>query len=268
MISNTVFVRGALIAALLLAGSNAFAQTRAVESTNFEFDLESTDRDTSGSTSNGTLGGNITGTMPIGSWFAASLSGGYSTSRGRTRDVLRNEDGSLSGIRPSCNFDTLDGELSLFARRPTWGKIGVSYGFGDVSADCGVDSIFLPTGDDTLDSERYRVDMEVYLGDFTLGASHSTTSLDSGPDLETLAGAASWYPIDSLKITLHGNDLYDEDTYGIVLEHQPEFLGDGFGVRVGYAETDGTPGVRTINIGLSYYFGTKVPLKARDRQYR
>ena len=86
MITNHVFIR-ASTAALLLPGSSALAQTRAAESTNFEFDLESTDRDTSGSTSNGTLGGSIAGTIPIGSWFAAPLSGGYSTTRVRTYTV-------------------------------------------------------------------------------------------------------------------------------------------------------------------------------------
>lgn len=268
MTSHRVPFHASLAAAVLLASSGALAQTRAVESTNFEIDVHSVDRDTADSTSNGTLGAHLTGTLPLGSWFAASANAGYSTSRVRTRDVLRNEDGTVSGIRPSCSFDTIDGEVSLFARRPTLGKIGVSYGFGSMSSDCGVDSIFLPSSDDSLDSERYRVEAEIYLGNFTFGASHTTLSPDGGKDLETVQGTASWYPFDSLRVTLYGNDLYDEDTYGIEIEHQPEFLGNGFGVRLGYAESDADPSIRTINLGLTYYFGTKVPLKTRDRSYR
>lgn len=268
MTSHRVLFRGSLVAALLLASSTTFAQTRAAEATNFALDLHSEDRDTAGSTSNGTLGAHIGATLPIGDWFGASASAGYSTSRVRTRDVLRNEDGTVSGIRPSCNFETLDGEVSLFARRPTLGKVGVSYGYGNMKADCGVDSVFLSTGDDTLDSDRLTFDAEIYLGNFTFGGSHTTFTPDKGEDLETVAGHASWYPFDSLRIKLHGNDLYDEDTYGIEIEHQPEFLGDGFGVRVGYAESDGEPSIRMISLGLTYYFGTKVPLKIRDRAYR
>lgn len=266
MIRSNTALSVALLGALTLS-IPAHAQ-RAVEATNFALDLHSNDNDTSGSTSTGTLGATLRGTLPIGSWFGASLSGNYSTSRVRTGDVLPREDGAPVGLRPSCSFDNLGGEISLFVRRPTLGKLGVSYGIGELSADCSANSAFLPDGGDKLDTDRQRVDLEVYLGDFTFGGQYTQLSLDGGADLDTTEVKASWYPLDSLKVALSGSDQYEEDTYGILLEHQPEFLGDGFAVQLGYASTDGEPTSRTISIGLSYFFGTRVSLKDRDRLYR
>lgn len=253
---------------LALAGGTAHAQTRAVEALNFEAGVESTDSDTSGSTSNGTLELNLRGTLPIGSIFGASMTAGYGESRVRTREVVENEDGTLSGIRPSCSFDNLRGEVSLFARRPTIGRIGVSYGIGRIGSDCSNTSFFIPGGGDSLDTDNYRFDAELYWRNFTIGASHTTLSLDDSPDIETTTITGSWYPLESLRVSLYGNDLYEEDTYGLTLEHQPQFLGDGFGIQLGYSKTDAEPGTRTINIGLTYYFGKRVPLLVRDRQYR
>lgn len=253
---------------LALSSAAAHAQTRAVETLNFEAGIESTDSDTSGSTSNGTLALNLRGTVPIGSIFGASLSAGYSESRVRTREVVENDDGTLSGIRPSCNFDNLGGEVSLFARRPTLGRISVSYGVGQLGSDCSDTSFFIPTSEDSLDNNNYRFDVELYWRNFTIGASHTTLSLEDAPEIETTTITGSWYPLDSLRVSLYGNDLYEEDTYGITLEHQPQFLGDGFGIQVGYSETDAEPGTRTFNLGLTYYFGKRVPLLVRDRQYR
>lgn len=251
-----------------LAGVTANAQTRAVEALNFEAGVKSTDSDTSDSTSNGTLELNARGTLPIGSIFGASMTAGYGESRVRTREVVENDDGTLSGIRPSCNFDNLRGEISLFARRPTLGRIGVAYGIGRLGSDCSDTSFFVPGGQDSLDTDNYRFDAELYWRNFTIGASHTTLSMDDAPEIETTTISGSWYPLDSLRVSLHGSDLYEEDTYGLTLEHQPQFLGDGFGIQLGYSKTDAEPGTRTINIGMTYYFGKRVPLLVRDRQYR
>lgn len=253
---------------MLFLGHAAFAQIGASEASNFEVSVESIDSDTADSTSNGTLGGRLRATVPLGTYFAASVAGGYSETKVRTRDVLADAIGSLSGVRPSCDFDSTNGEVTLFARRPTLGKIGVSYGVGSLGAECGADSQFLANGEDTLSTEGYRIEAEYYLYDFTLAAARTSTELEDGPKLESTSVTASWYPLDSLRISVSGNDLYEQDTYGIVFEHQPEFLGNGFGVYVGYSKTDQDPSTRTISLGLSYHFGTKVELKARDRHYR
>ncbi|MFO7305110.1 MAG: hypothetical protein C0P74_006270 [Gammaproteobacteria bacterium] len=257
-----------LIGSVLASLATAHAQSRAVESLHFEADFESTDSDSSGSTSNGTLGLNLRSTIPLGSLFGTSLSAGYSETRIRTRRVVENEDGTLPGVRPSCNFDNLNGELGVFARRPTLGRIAVSYGVGRLSADCSQPSFFLPSGDDSMSTDHYTVAAELYWRNFTLGASRTTVSLEDAPEIETTTVTGSWYPLDSLRVSVFGNDLYDEDTYGIELEHQPQFLGDGFGIHLSYANTDSEPRTRTVSLGLTYYFGRRVPLLVRDRQYR
>jgi hypothetical protein len=256
-----------LAASLMLSSAGALAQSRAVDARNYEFGLASVDSDTDGSTSNGTLGVNLAATLPIGSLLGISVSGYYSATKVRTGDVLGNDD-NQTGSRPSCSFDNSGGEIALFARRPSLGKIAASYGVGNVKPDCGDSAIFIGNGTDKLSTDHYRIDAEVYLGDFTVGAGRTSTDLDEGMKLESTAISASWYPIDSLKLSVSGNDLYEQDSYGLTIEHQPEFLGDSFGLAVGYSFGDQEPKTRTLFLGMSYYFGTAVPLKTRDRQYR
>lgn len=259
----------AMLAAFTLCSAGALAQDRAVQSRNYEFGITSVDSDTSGSTSNGTLGASLGITQPIGSWMGIAASGYFSSSKVRTGDILGDDDDPNStNSRPSCSFDNTGGEISLFVRRPTLGKVAATYGVGKVSPDCGESSVFIGNGKEDLSTDNYRFDVEGYLGDFTLGAAYTTTSLDEGLKLKTTAITGSWYPLDSLKVSLSGNDLYEQDTYGLTIEHQPEFLGDGFGISVGYSNSDQEPKTRTIYLGVAYYFGTRVPLKVRDRQYR
>ena len=145
----------------------------------------------------------------------------------------------------------------------------MSYGTADIKSDCVGDAIFPLSGDDRMSSDHYRAFGEYYLGDFTFAAAYTTTKLeDSEDDLKTTALSASWYPLDSLRVSLSGNDLYEDNTYGIIVEHQPEMLGDGLSVWLGFSSSDAEPKTRTINIGLAYYFGRHVTLKDRDRQYR
>lgn len=262
-------LRIAMLAAFTLCSAGASAQDRAVQARNYEFGIASVDSDTSGSTSNGTLGASLGATLPIGSWVGIAASGYFSSSKVRTGDVLDEDDSSAStGSRPSCSFDNSGGEISLFVRRPSLGKVAATYGVGKVSPDCGDSTVFIENGKDDLSTDNYRFDAEAYLGDFTVGAAYTTTSLDEGLELKTTAVTASWYPLDSLKLSLSGNDLYEQDTYGLMIEHQPEFLGDAFGINLGYSNSDQEPKTRTIYLGMTYYFGTHVPLKARDRQYR
>ena len=254
---------------MLLGAGAAVAQSRAAEALNFAFGLDARDIDTSGSTSSGTLGLNAAATIPFGRYFAVAASAGYSEVTIRTRNGLVEESGSMPGARASCDFRGTQGGITLFARRPTLGKIGASYGLNELSSECGDSSVFVISGDDSLDTKNYRVFAEYYLYDFTLAASRTSTDLDDGDNLESSSVTASWYPLDSLRISASaGNDLYEQDTYGIMLEHQPDFLGDALGVNLGYAETERSPQTRTITIGFAYYFGTRVELKTRDRQYR
>lgn len=258
----------AVIVAGVCATGIASAQDRAVRGMHFEFGASSAESDTSDSTSSGAIGADFTATLPIGRYFGASIGGGYTRSRVRTRDILKDETGELPGDRPSCSFDALTGEASLFFRLPSIGRISAGYGLGDLTASCDGTVLFPISGKDSLSTDGFRADAEVYLGDFTLGAEHARTKLEDGPEIEATTLSGSWYPIESLKVQISGSDLYEEDTYGLMLEHQPEMFGDGLGVRFGFSTTDSSPKTRTFELGLSYYFGRKVSLQTRDRQYR
>jgi hypothetical protein len=258
----------ALAAAALFGGGNASAQSRAAEITTAHAGLAARDIDTSGSTSTGELGLNAGATIPLGDWFAASLSASYSNATVRTREVLVDAGGTITGARPSCDIDSSGGSAGLFFRRPSLGRVGASYGIGRLSSDCGDVGEFLASGTEDLDTEHYRVYGEAYLWDFTLGASFTSTEPDGGEKFETTVVSATWYPIESLRITASGNDLYDRNGYGIVIEHQPDFMGDALGVYLGYESSDESPRTGIISFGFAYHFGPRVPLQTRDRQYR
>lgn len=269
MNSHQLYIGASLFAALHLVSSVAAAEPaqRAVQSNNYSLGLIASDSDTKDSTSNGTFGLGGVATMPIGNLFGASLAGNYSRTTARTSDVLLDLE-SAQSERPSCRFNNSDAAVSLFARRPTLGRVSASYGKGKVTSDCGDQSVFVGSGDDSLDLDYYRFAAEAYLWDFTFGAVHTSTELEDGPKLESNLFNASWYPIDSVRVTLSGGDLYDQDTYGIDIEHQPEFMGNSLGVVLGYSVVDRDQEVSTISFSVVYHFGTKVELKARDRQYR
>lgn len=258
----------ALLVAILTLLENANAVAQTVQAPNFELGMMANEVDTADSTSTGSVGAHASGTLPLGSYLGVSLSANYLDSSVRTRGVLVDAGAPTNGSRSSCSFDSTHGDISLFARKPTLGRVAVSYGLGRLSASCGDDAKFVWTGDDTLKTRRYGIEAEIYLRDFTLGASRVSNDLEDGPTLETTSITASWYPLDSLRISMSGNDLYDQNTYGFVLEHQPEFMGNSVGAYVGYASTDQSPRTRTLSLGITYYFGTSVELKQRDREYR
>lgn len=274
MTRHQLSLRASLLATCSLLSGLATAaelgrptETKAVQSSNYSLGLAASDSDTKDSTSNGTFGLGGVATLPIGDLFGASLAANYSRSTARTSDVLFDTT-SATSTRPSCRFNNTDAALTLFARRPTLGKVSASYGTGSLSSDCGDNSVFVSTGDDKLGIDNYRVAIEAYLGDFTVGASHISTELEDGPKLESGSFNASWYPIDSVRLSLSGGDLYDQDTYGIEIEHQPEFMGNSLSMLLGYSSVDREQKISTINFGVIYHFGTKIELKTRDRQYR
>lgn len=270
MNSQKLLISASLLAALQLASNLAAAAEpaqRAVQSTNFSLGLIASDSDTKDSTSNGTFGLGGSANMPVGNWFGASLGGSYSRTTARTSDVLFDV-ASQTSSRQTCRFNNSDASVGLFARRPTLGRVSASYGKGKVTSDCGDESVFVSTGDDTMGIDYYRVGAEGYLGNFTFGAVHTATEPEDGEKLESDIFSASWYPIDNLKVTLSGGDLYEQDTYGIEIEHQPEFMGNSLGVALGYSVIDRDQEIGTINFSVVFHFGTKVELKTRDRAYR
>lgn len=254
------------IASVLLSSTVASAQERAVRTTNFELSAAASDTDTKDSLSSGKLRIGAAAVIPLGQHFGASIAAAYSDVNVRTRDVLGG--GPATGGRNSCGFDATEADLALFARRPSLGKIGVSYGLGRLSSGCGSGSVFVAAGDANLRTDNYRIDAEIYVRDLTFAVARTATDLDGRQTLESTSWSTRWYPIDSLRITASGNGLYDQDSYGLRLDHQPEFLGDMLGVHIGYSMTDMRPRIRTITVGFAYYFGAQTSLKTRDREYR
>jgi len=274
MIRNKLYIHGPLFAALSLASGATLAaelgrpvEPKAVQQTNFSLGLVASDSDTKDSTSAGTFGLSGLVTMPIGKIFGAQLGGGYSRTTARTSDVLLDVT-APNESRPSCRFNNRDLSATIFARWPTMGRISAGYGNGLVTSDCGEQSAFVTTGDDEMGTDNYRVAAEAYLGNFTVGVTHTSTELEDGPTLESDVLNASWYPMENLRVSLSGGDLFDQDTYGIEIEHQPEFMGDSLGVVLGYSVVDREQEVGTISFSVVYHFGTKIELKTRDREYR
>lgn len=270
MNSQKLCLGASLLAILQLSASAASAAEpaqRAVQSRNYSLGLVASDSDTKDSTSNGTFGLTGVANLPIGDLFGASVQGNYSRTTARTSDVLFDV-ASESSSRQTCRFNNSDVSASVFMRKQNLGRVSASYGKGNVKSDCGDDSVFVSTGDDSMGIDFYKVAAEAYLWDFTVGAVHTSTEPEDGEKLESDIFNASWYPIDSLKVTLFGGDLYDQDTYGIEIEHQPEFMGNSLGVALGYSVIDRDQEIGTINFSVVYHFGTKVELKTRDRAYR
>jgi hypothetical protein len=266
---TSAFVAGGV----LIAGTAAAAESemRAVRSTTFDLGLDSRNIDTADSTSNGTVDFSGILTAPIGKLLGLSLDVGYSQSRVRTGDVLGETTTTTvsgKGSRTRCSFEGMNAEATLFARWPTIGRLSASYGIADRSADCGEGSVFTYSGGDSLDTKHYRASGELYFGNFTVGASRTSTTLQDGPKLETNEVSASWYPADNLRLTAYGNDLYEDKTYGLQIEHQPEFMGNDLGAYIGFAQTDGSPRTRVISFGVQYHFGRNATLKVRDRELR
>jgi hypothetical protein len=168
----------------------------------------------------------------------------------------------------SCSFSDTDLGATLFARDPSLGRVGLSYGRGKFSSNCGDRSLFLPTADDSMTTKSLRAFAEWYWRDLTLAAARTETSFERGDKLKSNSATLSWYPIDNLRVALTANDLYDQHEYGILLVNQPEFLGNGFSVSLGYSVRNVQPEVRTVSFNLIYHFGTEVNLIDRDRKYR
>jgi hypothetical protein len=259
-------VRVAVLAAISNAASAA--EERAVEGAHVELDVKSIDNSPSGGASSAGLGAGIVATFPLGRYFGASLGGEYMRTRVRTGELFDDGDDTTQGSRPDCRFDSLGGEAALLFRMPRYFRISAGYSSGDLSADCAGDSVFTDGGRDEIDTEGLRYAAEAYLGDFTLGIERLQTTPGEGPKLRSTTLAASWYPLESLKLELSGNDLYEAETYRVMVEHQLEMLGDGFGIRLGFSTSDIEPRTRSFELGFSYYFGRKVPLQVRDRQWR
>lgn len=201
-------------------------------------------------------------TAPVTSIFGASLDGTLSKTNIQI-DKPVDLDGSTL-----CSYVTLGATGTLFARRPSLGRISAKLSTAQLKSKCGSSSGFVGN-DDTLRSTGYSLAAEYYLSALTLGAERIVTSF--GKDTRRVADilSATWYPITDLSVSSNAGRVDGKMQYGLSLEHLPEMLGGTASVSLSFSNLDtGNGSVRTIGISFAYLLGGRVDLKTRDRQYR
>jgi hypothetical protein len=251
-----------VFAALLLYGANAAAETPAVRDSNYQLGYASGDTYVSGGTDSNTYGLNAAANIPLATYFGASLSAAYN----RTNIAGSAVASASGGVVPSCSLNEGEVEGGVFVRRPAIGRLGVTYGAGRTRSRC--NATFLATGTSTLDTRTSGVNAEIYLSSFTVGAGRTRTKVKSAYDLDSDTLSASWYPVANMRVMLSGDGLDFKDTYHFNLEYQPEMLENSTGLLIGYTTRRQEFSSRVISVGLNYYFGRRVDLKTRDREYR
>lgn len=268
-VKKTVFL-AAIAFACASGAAQAEGDSDALSARNYEFAFTSKAVDTSGSPSTGALGAYVDANIPIWGFLGGSLSGAYTHSEVKVRRLLEETSGETATGKESqsCAFSDTDLGASLFVRDPSLGRVGLSYGRGKYSSNCGDRSLFLPSNDDSMTTKSLRAFGEFYWRDLTLAADHTETSFEHGEKLKSNTATLSWYAFDNFRVAVTGNDLYSKNEYGILLVNQPEFLGNDFSVSLGYSIRNVKPEVRTVSFNLIYHFGTSVNLIDRDRKYR
>ncbi len=253
---------------LLLYGANAAADSRAVEAATFDggFNFQEVK---SGGDPNNTAGATGVFTFGLASSLGASISG---TASHADIQADRSATGSTavatSIVSRSCGFSSGDLTAGLFLRNPSIGRIGVSYGAGQIRADCGDNAMFVVSDGHTLRTYNYAANAEYYFSRLTIGAGRTTTHLDGGNDITADSLTASWYPLTELRISPSIGRIDSNNSYGLQLEGQPEFLGDAVGVVLGYSVQRQSPNIKSFSIGFVYHFGKPLELQTRDREYR
>lgn len=256
-----------LLAVLLLVHSApALCDSQAVERTNYQVGIGAGDVTRSGTRVSNSYGVNARGTIALADYFGAALA--LAGERTNLAAAFRSETPALTapGTPPECELDTSRLELDLFARAASTGRIGVQYGAGQARSKC--DGTFLATGTKALDTQSIAANAEYYLARVTLAAARTHTHLDGSADLDSATLAAAWYPTDNLRLTLAADGLDLKDRYRIELEYQPPLFGNALSLLLGYGEQDVPEKTRSITVGISYFFGTRVELLTRDRHYR
>ena len=259
-----------LPAAMLLAlyGANAVADPRAVEAATFDggFNFQEVK---AGGDPNHTAGAAGVYTFGLGSYFGASISGAAShTNIQSDRPAVGSTDVTTSSIARACGFNSTDVTGGLFLRNPAIGRIGVSYGLGQIHSDCSDNATFVASDTHGLKTHNYSAIAEYYFSQLTLGIGRSTSHLDGGDDITADSLTLSWYPVTELRLSPTAGRVESKDSYGLNLEGQPEFLGDAVSVLLGYSVQRQTPNIKTLSLGFIYHFGKPLELQTRDRQYR
>jgi hypothetical protein len=191
------------------------------------------------------VGGDMT--MPLGERFGFKLSGNYAAT-----------DSDL------CDVDWRSLGAQLFVRDPSVGRIGVSYALSK-SGTC------TPAGDvidDDFDQDSYGINAEYYFAPLTIGVSRSRTEYEYlFPHTDYAFVNATWYPDVNFSVGISAGALDAEDDRTLRFDYQPTFLNNAASVSL-TVRTSVDTDWDTATVGFTYYFGDKVDLKTRDRNYR
>jgi len=202
-------------------------------------------------------------TLPVGRYFGSSLSGGY-------RDYS-----SFSYPEADIDVNALDGEIALFVRSPSLGRIGVSYERTRFEYDTTYKDPLYIQYFGTQDSSREYANeaaamIEGYSGPVTVGVERARyeVSLQYGEDevsyLTTLYGG--WYVMPDLLFDVRATfDSSDDDAYQLGIEYQPPFLQSMAGISLSYLHASDADG---FGLTFKFYFDKRFDLITRDRHYR
>jgi hypothetical protein len=233
-----------------------------VDQTNYQLGFASGDNRTAHGGDSGTAGINGAVNFPIVSYLGAMVSGTYS----RTRlSPYFSSQGTALG-KSDCGYKDRAVAAGLFVRDPAYGRLGVSDQVGQLTASCG--TIFPATDSRRLNTRTVSADGEYYFSRLTLSVARSRTELEGGTRIEAATYGAGLYPSRALELALSAGGLDDRDTYSIAAIYQPEFLEDSASAFIRFTEQRRPNDSHFIYVGFEYYFGTRVDLLTRDRQYR
>ena len=256
-----------LVAALSLNAGTAFAAgDTAVEDTNYQIGYASGDmrfKDGGGIDTNAYgISGRVT--LPLAAYLGASVEAAYLRTN-LSSDAVTSQSGT-SGQPPECAYNTGEATATFFVRNPSFGRIGVGYGKNRTKSRCDAEFAGVDAGNQTTTSTSGTV--EIYLGDFTLGATRTRSQANDVADVNGSSVVVTWYPTPNLRTALSGDGLDSRDTYHFQLEHQPEIFDNTTGLLLEYWTRRTEPETYYIGVGIRYYFNERVELKTRDRAYR
>ena len=152
---------------------------------------------------------------------------------------------------------------SLFLRDKDIGKIGATIGYekSKTDFDDGSNNNFQVE----LKSNTYSIYGSYYFNDFTFSGNRFIHDLDNDDKINICTIGVSYYINDNTMLSTSHMSMDSMNNYNIAISHQPYFFNNSTETGISY---DNNKGNSSVSFFVSYYFGIKVPLKIRNREYR
>lgn len=248
-------MKNRILAILVLIPLIAFSnEDSGVKETNYQIGLNYSENkvDNLENSNNTALSASVN--LPVYKYIGSSIGvNGYKT--GKVRQVKSNLSSETSAYNVSG---------AIFLRDKDIGKLGVIAGYGKIKTNIDFDS----NSNDYhtyLKSNFYSMYGDYYLNDFTFSANRYVTDLDNGYKINTWNIGASYYINENTIISTNQTGMDSKSNYNIGISHQPYFLNDSTEVGISYQNHRDSS---SVSFSVSYYFGTSVSLKVRNREYR